>query len=682
MSEETPLQRLTAATEAVTGVYDCLAQCARANGQTHLAEEIQRERSRIGGGLRVAIVGAFSSGKSTFVNALIGRKVLPTKVEPTTATVTEVHNGPSRTATVQLKTEEEIRRERDHARKRQGELQQQERREPHEDEELRSLAAVADLKPEFQFPGGLPQAFHLDRDADLKAVEQFLAEGEGSLAPYTERVTIEVPMDARAVPARAIIIDTPGSNSLSRVHRNATWRTLVEADCVVFLMTARAPFSAHDRELLHEIRAVRQQHGLEHDRFLFVANAIDDVEESERAGVKAYLTERIVAEGIEQPQVQTASALVAWLAQRHTAGETLSKRERRLLEDESDDQAERGWEASGIKDVMDTLWRTAGREAAINLYGEAVERAHGRSGFLKDEVDDQLKKVAESEEKVRGAAQEAERFLAGKRRHRGQIEQSGRQLAMKSLRGLDDLTELRQTLEAIVDQHSKEQNLADRLEARVRQWLNGRLGEVQNRVATAGELILGEVVRSLDLDESSASLASLPRTPTLAFDIRFDLPKLVDPREEGVAAPTSAGAILGGIIGALAGGPWGALLGAVLGGGLFNSGAAKVLKDKWNELLKRRKGEVDQYVRKLQPALAGYLKQVEDQLVEWGLDHFEGRLNDIRARYELRVKLAREAANNTPAVRARLEGHLQQLDHCRSLLDDARQKVAQLSSQA
>lgn len=44
---------------------------------------------------RVTVVGEFSSGKSTFLNALIGRDLLPHAVSETTATITYIHNVPA-----------------------------------------------------------------------------------------------------------------------------------------------------------------------------------------------------------------------------------------------------------------------------------------------------------------------------------------------------------------------------------------------------------------------------------------------------------------------------------------------------------------------------------------------------------------------------------------------------------
>lgn len=48
---------------------------------------------------RVIIIGSFSRGKSTMINALLGNKILPAKLTPTTAVITVIKYG--RTASCQ-----------------------------------------------------------------------------------------------------------------------------------------------------------------------------------------------------------------------------------------------------------------------------------------------------------------------------------------------------------------------------------------------------------------------------------------------------------------------------------------------------------------------------------------------------------------------------------------------------
>ena len=48
---------------------------------------------------KLAVVGEFSSGKSTFINALIGKDLLKHATLETTATITYIHNSESKCGT-------------------------------------------------------------------------------------------------------------------------------------------------------------------------------------------------------------------------------------------------------------------------------------------------------------------------------------------------------------------------------------------------------------------------------------------------------------------------------------------------------------------------------------------------------------------------------------------------------
>ena len=67
--------------EELTGVQELL-------GQIRKEQELIRTRK-----FRVAVVGEFRRGKSTFVNALLGREILPTDALPTTATLNRITYG-------------------------------------------------------------------------------------------------------------------------------------------------------------------------------------------------------------------------------------------------------------------------------------------------------------------------------------------------------------------------------------------------------------------------------------------------------------------------------------------------------------------------------------------------------------------------------------------------------------
>src|SRR3954467_15752619 len=59
------------------------------------ANQLRQIRDRLGEPLRVAIAGRLKAGKSTLVNALIGRRVAPTAVGECTRVVTRFRYGPA-----------------------------------------------------------------------------------------------------------------------------------------------------------------------------------------------------------------------------------------------------------------------------------------------------------------------------------------------------------------------------------------------------------------------------------------------------------------------------------------------------------------------------------------------------------------------------------------------------------
>src|SRR5512133_970485 len=82
------------------GELDDLESLARqleepaAAADPELAARARRTAERLSGGrFHVAVLGEFKRGKSTLVNALLGRELLPTGVIPLTAAATEVRYG-------------------------------------------------------------------------------------------------------------------------------------------------------------------------------------------------------------------------------------------------------------------------------------------------------------------------------------------------------------------------------------------------------------------------------------------------------------------------------------------------------------------------------------------------------------------------------------------------------------
>ncbi|AKT40686.1 dynamin family protein [Chondromyces crocatus] len=153
---------------------------------------VERERP-----LRVAVVGEFNAGKSTFINALLGEDVAPTGVLPTTATMHWVAWAPDPFARV-----------------------------------------VARGAHERVVPHG-----------QLKVTLRAL-EAEGA-AP--ERVFIYAPIERLK---RVEILDTPGFNAPDPDHAARARQAFDEAHVAVWLLDATSPMKESERKVLADLQAL------------------------------------------------------------------------------------------------------------------------------------------------------------------------------------------------------------------------------------------------------------------------------------------------------------------------------------------------------------------------------------------------------------------------------------------
>jgi small GTP-binding protein len=157
--------------------------------------ELAMERSRP---VRVAIVGEFNAGKSTFINAVMGADVAPTGVLPTTATLHHLRYAPDPFARIQF----------------------------HEGDIKERIVPSAELR------------------AALKATD----------VANVKRVEILMPI---ASLTRVEILDTPGFNAPDLRHTEAARSAFEEADAAIWLLDAGQPLKQSERRILEEAKATR-----------------------------------------------------------------------------------------------------------------------------------------------------------------------------------------------------------------------------------------------------------------------------------------------------------------------------------------------------------------------------------------------------------------------------------------
>ena len=162
--------------------------------------ELSAERARP---VRVAIVGEFNAGKSTFINALIGADVAPTGVLPTTATLHHLRYAPDPIARILFAP-------------------------PHDPPER--IVPVTELR------------------TTLKSLEAAI-----EIAPI-RRVEILLPI---ASLTRVEILDTPGFNAPDAKHTEAARAAFEEADAAIWLLDAAQAMKQTERSVLDEVKAAK-----------------------------------------------------------------------------------------------------------------------------------------------------------------------------------------------------------------------------------------------------------------------------------------------------------------------------------------------------------------------------------------------------------------------------------------
>ena len=171
------------------------ARALHALESTAKVAELAVERSRP---VRVAIVGEFNAGKSTFINAVMGADVAPTGVLPTTATLHHLRYAPDPFARIQFY---------------EGDVK--ERIVP--SSELRAALAASDT-------------------GNVKRVE--------ILMPIASLTRVE-------------ILDTPGFNAPDQRHTDAARSAFEEADAAIWLLDAGQPLKQSERRILEEAKTAK-----------------------------------------------------------------------------------------------------------------------------------------------------------------------------------------------------------------------------------------------------------------------------------------------------------------------------------------------------------------------------------------------------------------------------------------
>jgi small GTP-binding protein len=180
---------------AILTRLDRHARALHALEATAKVAELAVERSRP---VRVAIVGEFNAGKSTFINAVMGADVAPTGVLPTTATLHHLRYAPDPFARIQF--------------------------------------YEGDVKERIVPSSELREALKASDTGNVRRVE--------ILMPIASLTRVE-------------ILDTPGFNAPDQRHTDAARSAFEEADAAIWLLDAGQPLKQSERRILEEAKTAK-----------------------------------------------------------------------------------------------------------------------------------------------------------------------------------------------------------------------------------------------------------------------------------------------------------------------------------------------------------------------------------------------------------------------------------------
>ncbi|MGF7048002.1 GTPase Era involved in 16S rRNA processing [Paenibacillus sp. DS2015] len=314
--------QLQAAAALLAG-YPAMASAARGLQSRAAALE--------GGAFTLALFGAFSAGKSSFANALLGEDVLPVSPHPTTAAINRIlaphgdflHG----TAKITMKSREAFA----------------------EDLKL-SLGmlhlsgsdidnwreVILPLSSEGIHPAGLPHYGFLKAAAtgweaaqgllgtaqivDIGQYRSYVAEESKSC--FVESIDLFYSCDLTE--QGIVLVDTPGADSLHARHTGVTFQYMKHADALVFVTYYNHAFSKGDRQFLAQLGRVKDSFAL--DKMFFIINAADlAASDDELEQVKQHVKSNLQSSGIRSPHLYALSSMNALDAKvRGDGGQLLS----------------------------------------------------------------------------------------------------------------------------------------------------------------------------------------------------------------------------------------------------------------------------------------------------------------------------------------------------------------------
>jgi small GTP-binding protein len=319
--------------ELVQRLKSAAKDLSTVQGYEQTSIELIEKASRIEHqGFTVALFGAFSAGKSSFANALMGADVLPVSPNPTTAAINKIlpvtNQYPHGTVRVKLKNSEQLFVEVERSLK-MFDLQA--------DDFNQALGHIQKVTQSTDFIGNekihisFLTAFQLGFDNLSESLGQIIQTDIGEFRDFVANETkscfvewIELYYDCEFTRNGITLVDTPGADSINARHTGVAFDYIKNSDAILFVTYYNHAFSKADREFLIQLGRVKETFEL--DKMFFIINAVDLAnDEEELQSVISYVTSQLTIYGIRHPHLFALSSLLALKEKLSSGGTTSSK---------------------------------------------------------------------------------------------------------------------------------------------------------------------------------------------------------------------------------------------------------------------------------------------------------------------------------------------------------------------
>lgn len=381
------------------------------------AERLEQNR------FTVALFGAFSAGKSSFANALMGDLILPVSPNPTTAAINKIlppdDVNPHGSVRVRLKSLQDVENDLSHSLKvfnlEAGNIEEGIKRiETIDRAEIQPAA-----KPHYSFLRAVSKGYKdvenrlgTDLIIGIEEFQQFVAKEEKACFVEWIELYYDCPLTRQGI----VLVDTPGADSINARHTGVAFEYIKNSDAVIFVTYYNHAFSHADREFLIQLGRVKS--AFELDKMFFVVNAADLAHSQEELdGVVTHVKENLESCGIVKPRIYPVSSQTALLARMAENGplpesaEMTLRNRLHLKEDQPFPETEEILQIAGLKHFEDEFISFTLDELTHISINSALEEIKRTTGLLHELILKARQDVQQREEQAQKAREEKVKSL-------------------------------------------------------------------------------------------------------------------------------------------------------------------------------------------------------------------------------------------------------------------------------